>query len=70
MAWKLAINGIFGWLVSLGEGRARNVGTIRHDGSGRFSPAVLVQSAQEPCHVDRRGFHPVSQGIAVNAGNH
>lgn len=39
----------------------------QYDENGRLSLTILLQNAQEPCHVDTRGFHPVSKVIAVNA---
>lgn len=60
----------FRWIVSLSEGRDRNLVATQYDGNGRFPPTVLVQSAQEPCHVDSRGFHPFRQGIMVNVTIH
>ena len=72
MVRKFARNGIlhFSRVVSLSEGRDRNLVAAQYDGSDKFLPIGLAQRAQEPCHVVSRGFHLISQGIAVNATRH
>lgn len=56
MVWKLARNGMLRFQMSslLRWEKDRNPRTKWHNGNGRFSPAVLAQSAQKLCHVENR----------------
>lgn len=55
-----------GWVVSIDEGRDRNLGTTSHNGSGKFHQLYCFKVPKN-FHMDSKGFHLVSQGIAVNA---
>ena len=44
----------FGWVVSIDEGRDRNLGTTSHNESGNVSPAAPLQSTQELSYGQQR----------------